>query len=117
MKKLFDDILNMKGVKGIMLLSFKGKLLLKEFTPLLPVLLEDRDWTPFVKALAGVQEADLVFENLRLYIRNSPTGYLVVLMEVLAPIAMVRLNCDILLPSLGQEDTSKGLKRLFKRKQ
>jgi len=116
MKKLFNDILSMKDVKGVMLFSFEGELLFRDFSSLPSTFLENRDWTPFIKALIGVQEADLVFETLRFYIRKTTTGYLMVLMDILAPIAMVRLNCDILLPSLKQENTAKGLRNLFKRK-
>jgi hypothetical protein len=39
-----------------------------------------------------------------------------ILMGVFAPIAMVRLNCDILLPSLKKTATTKGWRNLFKKK-
>jgi hypothetical protein len=37
-------------------------------------------------------------------------------MGLFAPVAMARLNCDILLPSLKPDMASKGIGRLFKHK-
>jgi len=114
----FQEILHLDDVKGIMLVSREGDLLYQQsmVPELSSVRLESRDWTPFLKALEGTREADFIFENVRLYVRESAGGYLMVLMGHFAPIAMVRLNCDILLPSLKQVHSSKGLGRFFKRK-
>lgn len=108
MKELFNDILSMEDVKGAMLFSFEGKLVFKEFSSPLSEDPGNRNWIPFVEALNGVREADLVFENSRLYIRKTDLGYLLVLMGSFAPSAMVRLNCDVLLPSLKQIKPTKG---------
>ncbi len=117
MKALFQDILDMEDVFGLMLFSFEGKLLFKEF-PLPPA--EDpetRDWWPlFTASLDGVKEADLLFDHRRLYIRETDMGYLMVLMGSLAPTAMLRLNCDMLLPNLKEKRPARGLMRIFKRR-
>ncbi|MEJ2100167.1 MAG: hypothetical protein P8X68_09330 [Desulfobacterales bacterium] len=72
------------------------------------------DWRFFIESVEGMREADLLFEKGRIYIRRSEIGYLVVLMALFVPIAMVRLNCDIVLPSLKQEKSGKKLGRLLK---
>jgi len=117
MKELFQDILDMEDVFGLMHFSFEGKLLFKAF-PLSPS--EDpetRDWWPlFTASLDGVKEADLLFDHRRLYIRETDMGYLMILMGSLAPTAMLRLNCDMLLPKLKGKRPAKGLRRIFKRK-
>jgi len=112
---MFPDILGMEGVKGLMMFSFTGDLIFKEFNQAIAEEPENRDWSLFIEALAGMRETDLIFEKGRLYIRKTEIGYLVVLMGPFVPIAMMRLNCDILLPSLKPAKTAKGLRRFFKK--
>jgi hypothetical protein len=114
----FNDILELEDVKGIMVLSNEGQVLFRDIPD--PKLArgnpDSMNWASFLEALDGIREADFVFEQCRLYVRESAGGYLLVLMGHFAPIAMVRLNCDIVLPSLKQAHASKGLARFFKRK-
>ena len=112
---MFKDILNMEGVKGLMLFSFAGDSVYKEFNQAQPEGIESRDWSLFIESLAGMRETDLVFKKGRLYIRRTDIGYLVVLMGLFVPIAMMRLQCDILLPSLKPAKAAKGIRRLFKK--
>ena len=115
MRELFKDILNMEGVKGVMLFSFSGDLIYQEFIHALAEGPENRDWSLFIESLEGMRETDLVFEKGRLYIRKTEIGYLVILMGPYVPISMLRLNCDILLPSLRPAKPLKGMRRFFKR--
>lgn len=114
MSDLFYDILNTKGVKGILLFSFSGDIIFKEFISPADEKPENLDWRFFIKSLEGMRETDLVFEKGRIYIRRSEIGYLVVLMALFVPTAMVRLNCDILLPALRQQKSGKKLGQLLK---
>jgi hypothetical protein len=114
MRDLFDDILNTKGVQGLLLFSFSGDILFKEFISPVDERPENMDWRFFIESLEGMRETDLLFEKGRIYIRRSEIGYLVVLMALFVPIAMVRLNCDIVLPSLKKEKSGKKLGRLLK---
>jgi hypothetical protein len=77
---------------------------------------EGRDWSFFIESLEGMRETDLVFEKGRIYIRKTEIGYIVILMALFVPIAMIRLNCDILLPSLKAPKSSKKFGRFFKKK-
>lgn len=118
MEPSFDDILDLDDVKGIMVLSGEGQPLFQSF-PAVEFARVDpasKNWGPFLTALEGTREADFVFEKYRLYIRESAGSYVLVFLGHFAPIAMVRLNCDIVLPSLKQARASKGLARFFKRK-
>jgi len=114
MRDLFDDILKTKGVKGILLFSFTGDIIFKEFISPVDEKPESLNWRFFIESLEGMRETDLVFEKGRIYIRRTEIGYLVVFMALFVPIAMVRLNCDILLPSLRQEKPGKKLGRFLK---
>ena len=117
MKELFNDILKIEDVEGVMLFSFEGELIFKEF--LSPLVDESENMDSlglFINSLKGIRDADLVFEKARLYVRKTSSGYVMILMGVFAPIAMVRLNCDILLPSLKQAATTKGWRNFFKKK-
>lgn len=115
MQELFNDILNIDGVKGFMVFSFAGDLIFKDFDSPPTEEVEARDWSPFVESLADMRETDLIFEKGRLYIRRTNTGYLVVLMGFFVPIAMIRLQCDILLPALNSTKTTKGIRRFFRK--
>ncbi len=118
MEPSFDEILGLDDVKGVMVLSGDGQLLFQRIAKAEAGHgdLESKNWSPFLKALEGIREADFIFEHHRLYVRESAGGFILVLMGHFAPIAMVRLNCDIILPSLKQAHAAKGLGRFFKRK-
>jgi len=115
MQDLFKDILKMEGIKGLMMFSLAGDPVYKEFNQAQPQGIESRDWSLFIESLAGMRETDLIFQKGRLYIRRTDIGYLVVLMGLFVPIAMMRLQCDILLPSLKPSKAVKGIRRLFKK--
>ncbi|MDP3283929.1 MAG: hypothetical protein Q8M56_05840 [Desulfobacterales bacterium] len=115
MKELFNDILGVEGIKGIVLFSTQGEVIFKTFLSSISEDPETRDWALFLDSINKVRESDLIFEDGRIYIRKTELGFLVILMSSSAPVALVRLNCDVLLPSLKPAKTSKGLGRFFKR--
>jgi hypothetical protein len=115
MKELFADILGMQGVKGVLLLSLKGEIVYQESRADDMPKLAKVNWKNFIATLDGIRETDLTFEQGRVYIRKADLGYLLIPMSNQASVAMARLNCDILLPSLRPAKGTKGLKRLFKK--
>jgi hypothetical protein len=126
MSALFDDLLAVEGVKGVMFFSPAGELLFEETGAGGKDKAAARDWQALFVSLDGAREADLIFEMGRLYIRKADEGMLVVTMGRIAPAAMIRLNCDILLSELksrkgsgkpfeGAKRKPKGLSRFFKR--
>ena len=106
----------MEGVKGLMLFSFAGDPVYKEFNQTQPEGIESRDWRLIIESLAGMRETDLIFKKGRLYIRRTDIGYLVILMGLFVPIAMMRLQCDILMPSLKPAKAAKGIRRFLRNK-
>lgn len=115
MRELFNDILEIEGLKGLMLFSFAGDLIFKDFNHAVQENAENMDWRRLIETLDGMRETDLIFKKGRVYIRRTESGYLILLMGIFAPIAMVRLQCDILLPSLKPAKAAKGIKRLFRK--
>ncbi len=115
MKELFSDILSIDGVKGAMLFSFKGDLVFKQLALTTTDDPESINWSRFIQLLDGMRETDLIFEKGRLYIRRTDIGYLIILVSLFVPMAVLRLNCDILLPSLTPTKSSKRWSRFFKR--
>ena len=115
MRELFSDILNMEGVKGLLLFSFAGEVIFKEFNPPVADGIGNHDWSLFVESLSGMRETDLIFDKGRLYIRRTDLGFLVVLIGPFVPIAMMRLQCDIVLPALKTSKASRGIRRFFKK--
>ncbi|MFC1815253.1 hypothetical protein ACFL0M_04770 [Thermodesulfobacteriota bacterium] len=116
MKAQFHDILDVEDVQGVMFLSFEGDLVLKQFNANMPAGLADRDLTSLVSTLDKIKEAELIYDNCMIYIIRARSGYILVVMGRFAPIAMVRLNCGIILPSLDKTGKKpKGLARLFRK--
>jgi hypothetical protein len=116
MKDLFNEILAMEDIQGVLLLSSEGETIFKEFN--VPVRKNnelDESFHRMVKSFNGIREADLLLEKVRVYIRKSNTSYLIVIMGFFASAAMVRLRCDLILPSLNDAKAGKGLRQIFKR--
>ena len=117
MKDLFKDILDIKDVQGIVFFSFDGEILFKEFLIHPPEEFQDGNWPVFIHSLSDIQEAELIFENTKFYIRKTGSGYLLIIMGISALMAMIRLNCGIILPSFDQtKKKTQGLWRFFKKK-
>ncbi|MGD8523260.1 MAG: hypothetical protein PVF56_19085 [Desulfobacterales bacterium] len=115
MQDIFRDILSIDGVKGVMVLSFTGDLVFEKFTSKIPRNSDNMNWSQFIAALGGMRETDLIFEKGRIYMRRTDIGYLLIFVGLFVPMAMLRLNCDILLPSLKPGKSNKRWSRLFKR--
>jgi hypothetical protein len=116
MNTLFQDILTIRGVQGVVLLSGEGRILYdSDATPQKGIKPRYTNWRKLIDVVQKTREADFVFEKGRIYLRHTGDGYLLVSMDAFASIAMVKLNCDIVLPQLKNPKGSKGLKGLFKR--
>lgn len=113
-EQITRDILQLKDVKGVMLFTATGELLFNELTAPVNEKLKKKQWAPFINALSGIQEAELVFDSLRLYIRSAEIGFLIVIMGLSASVSLMRLHCDVLLPSLTLKK-SKGIFQFFKK--
>lgn len=112
MEKALDDILDIDGVREALLISPAGETVFRAGSgsgsgPCFP------DGGLEVGRFAGLSEADLFFQDVRLYVRLGSWGCLMVLMEHGAPAAMVRLNCDALAAVLGNGKNGRKRGRFF----
>jgi hypothetical protein len=117
MKDLFREIMDIEGVKGVMLFSSSGDLIYKEFVERPPLEVENKVfWTTVFNVMQGTKECEIVYETSRLYIKETILGYLLIRMELDVRIALVRLSCDMLVASLDEKKAPKGRWGLFKKK-
>ncbi len=120
MKDIFNDVLGIDGVHGLLFISYEGAVKLSKFSNRFKdeeEKLSRIDWTSFTIELTGVNDAELLYENARLYVKKSGSGYLIVILGYEAPISMVRLNCEIMLPSLDKmKSTGRKIGALFRKK-
>ena len=114
MRDLLNDILNMEGVKGVMILSTDGGVIFNEMRSGMTDP-NGKEWAFFIDSMKDISEAELVFTGARVYVRKSGTSYVLILADLTVPMPMLRLNCDIMLPALKAAKGSKGIKGFFKR--
>jgi hypothetical protein len=115
MRELFKDIIGLEGIRCVLLITFAGNMAFKHYVAPMSEPIVQQDWKNLVSALKDIKECDVICQNGRIYIRRSAVGFLLTVMDPSTPIAMLRLNCDILLPELKPEKESRGLKRFFKK--
>lgn len=116
MVELFRDLLQIEDVEGALFLSPRQKVLFQHLSiPAEEQHVAIEQLSALVRSLEEGVEADFLFEYGRVYIRGSTAGHLIVVLGAFAPIAMIRLQCDVLLPALASEMPSKGLRRFFRR--
>ena len=115
MKMLFDDLFSVKGVLGILVVSSDRSVVFQDLTRLKMDGLKGTDLEMPLLLFDRIEEADLLFECYRIYIRKCPLGLLWVIMQPDASGAMIRLQCDIIAPGMKQQKPMKrGIGRLFK---
>ena len=119
MKDLFQDLLGIEGVNGLLFLTTGGKVAFSHFVSEYPSVagkMKNMNWSALVNELADITEAEMLFDSGRLYIRKSSNGYLLVVLEDHAPVSMVRLNCNVLMPELNKQKVGRGFGQLLRRR-
>jgi len=115
MKELLKDILDNDGVNGVIILTDEGKSIFEDISSKISMNPNEIDWNSFIDAIRGYREVELMYERGLIYVRKIEFGFMIVFMEIYTQMAMVRLNCDIVLPSLQDLKENKKYKQLFKR--
>jgi len=119
MADMFKDVLSIEGVHGVLLFTGEGDVSVSQFTADYQSdaeKIKGIDWSPMVNELSGITEAEIMFDEGRFYIRKTGAGYLMVILDEHAPVSMVRLNCDVLLPTLEKQKAGKGIGQLLRKK-
>ena len=103
MRELFEEVLKMEDVRGLLFLSPRGEVRFSSFAQGSLTDPENVDWLPhFVEQLASVREAELLYDWIRLYVRHGRSGVLMIWAKLNANMAMIRLNCDVSLTNWEQ---------------
>jgi len=110
------DILRIQNVKGVIFSSLDGDILYERFAEQWRFNLNEKKvwWGLFIHSLNGIKRVEMVYDTDRLFIRQAKEGYLFVLASNSAPMAMIRLQCDLFLSKM-EKSTKKGLNILFSR--
>lgn len=120
MKDIFKEVMDIEGVRGLLIVSNEGGVTLSKSSPDFKSEAERLariNWLPFTVEMGGIKDAELLYDSARFYIKKFEDGYLVVIIGNNAPISMVRLNCEVLLPSLAKmQPTSKKIGNLLRKK-
>ena len=120
MKDIFKDVMGIDGVHGLMVVSNEGSVMLSKFSSDFreeEEKLSQVNWEPFTVEMGTVKDAELIYDSARFYIKKSETGFLIVIIGDNAPISMVRLNCEILLPLLTKiQPASKRIGKILRKK-
>lgn len=120
MKDIFKDLIETEGVCGVIVLDAAGALITSRFSDLHlngKDMVERFSWEPLILELDEFMESDFVFDKKRFYIRKLKNAFLLVIMDDIASISMVRLNCEILLPELAAlKSTGSRFGRMLKKK-
>jgi len=120
MKDIFKDVMGLEGVHGLLVVSNEGSVMLSKFSPDFKgeaEKLSQINWEPFTIEMGNIKDAELVYDRARFYIKKSETGFLIVIIGDNAPISMVRLNCEVLLPLLTKiQPASKRIGKILRKK-
>ena len=96
MQEIFEALVNMDEVLGVMFLDREGRIRFYKFTQSSKTDPSRIDWLPqLLHQLQNIKEVEFIYERARLYIRSSDTGILFVWAGVAANMSMIRLNCDV----------------------
>ncbi len=119
MKDIFKDIVSIEGVHGVAVVDSEGKLMMSSFSDRYRAEesgLSGVNWNLLLPELADISEAEFVFARLRIYVRKIRPGFFITVLDDIAPLSMVRLNCEILKPSLDRLKQGGRIGQILKKK-
>lgn len=96
----FKDVLALDDVKGLLWLSLGGEVLFSQAQDKHLDQVEQEDWGAIGRTLARVNEAEFFYQEDRVYLKKTPSGFLLVWMGGMAMADMVKLNCEVAAASL-----------------
>lgn len=117
MKALLRELTAIDGVRGAVVLDPSGNTVAQSLSDPALVPLTPAEGASIVRTFGDIGEAELVYEHFRVYMRKAGSGLLQVFMDESAQMAMVRINCNILIPAIEEKmNRPKGLARFFRKK-
>jgi len=107
MKEYFQEILSISEVQWTIFLTPDGKPVFIE--PSSKELADASMWQRLLAEITPINEVDLIYGKKRVYIRNAGSGYIVVIMDRFSNSAMIKLQCDVIIPSLKKMKIKKRI--------
>jgi len=108
MDKLFNEIISIDGIIGVILINNSNIVDYKKFSDI--SFKYNNDFDKFIqnsinfdilkKVFDLSNENLLIYDDLRLYVKKILNSYLLVAMKLYVPMSLIRLNCQILEPQL-----------------
>lgn len=95
-EKILNELAAVEHVFGVLLLDAQGKVLHASTADNAHV--AKVDWSVLPTLLTSSGEADVVYRDARLYLRGTAVGLLVLFLDADAPMAMIRIQCDLAQP-------------------
>ena len=95
------EILEIEDVKGVMSMAMDGTCGFSQFSSQQLENMVNINWQSFFQTLNGVYEAELVFENMRFFLRKTADGYILVVLGKAVPVEMVRRSCERLVEKIN----------------
>jgi hypothetical protein len=115
MNEIFQEIMELDHVTGGLFISKEGKVVYSQFLTQAMVPFENHNWLSLINALGNISEADILYENARLFLRKTNAGYLLILTEPYAILSLIKLQCDLLIQKLNEYKPNKSVSRFFKK--
>ena len=125
MENLFEDLFSIEGILGAIVITEDGSSEFSKFVSPLSEKIGNKNFGAFIKnsinlaalktAFDSANESLLIYDKIRLYVKKVQNGYLIIAMGMFVPVAMVRLNCQIIVPEIDKFKKSKGFGRFFKK--
>ena len=114
MQRILKVIHELDHVLGCLLITDDGRPAHVYYSSALNIPSDGYDWRPFVNELQNIQEAEVLFSDMRLYARKTNIGYLLIVMEIYAVQSFIKLQCDVIISKIENLKT-KGFKRFFRK--
>ena len=111
-----DTLASVEGVRAVLLFSPTGERIFEHPRPTAQNGPGPGHWSGLLECVRPLRVAELVYTRGVLYIRTSPAGTLVVVTGLVAPSALIRLNCDIALQEMTAPPAAGGLLSRLKRR-
>lgn len=88
------DILEIEDVIGVMSISMDGKPGFRQFSSQQPEAIDNINWRSLFQTLNGIHEAELIYEDMRFFLRKNAQGYILVVLGKVVPVEMIRHSCE-----------------------
>jgi hypothetical protein len=114
MQEIFKEILDQEDITGCLYVDRTGQILYSHFRPSAISSAEKHNWQAVIKALGNISEADILFEQIKLFLRRTNNGYLLVRASQEVGLSLIKLQLDLLVQKLN-DYKPKPISRFFKK--